>query len=188
MQLLRTSSSCPIQDTTHLLQPLDVALFAPLQSAYGAAVATHTRTTRTGVSKALFWNFYKLAKHEAYTKTNIKSAWRATGIHPFNPDKVLAEIEKKKMRNHSLPLDLHQLLNHLSFSRSLKTGGNFGNRPWLPLVLLKAGRRNLLSSYCEKWHTRLMLLGHGQNWPILRMKTSRSATLARRDRGGAARR
>ena len=40
--------------STHLLQPLDVALFAPLQSAYGAAVATHTRTTRTGVSKALF--------------------------------------------------------------------------------------------------------------------------------------
>ena len=59
-------------------------------------VTTHTRTTRTGVSKALFWNFYKLAKREAYTKTNIKSAWRATGIHPFNPDKVLAEIEKKK--------------------------------------------------------------------------------------------
>ena len=82
----------------HLLQPLDVTLFASLQSAYGSAVATHTRTTRTGINKALFWNFYKLAKHEAYTKNNIKSAWRATGVHPFNPDKVLAELEKKNTK------------------------------------------------------------------------------------------
>ena len=40
--------------STHLLQPLDVALFALLQSAYGTEVATHTCTTRAGVSKALF--------------------------------------------------------------------------------------------------------------------------------------
>ena len=91
--------------STHLLQPLDVTLFAPLESDCGSAVATHTRTTRTGVNKALFWNFYKLAKREAYTKNNIKSAWRATGIHPFNPDKVLqvAGLEKKTVKNTKKP-------------------------------------------------------------------------------------
>ena len=87
--------------STHLLQPLDVASFAPLQSAYGSAVATHTCTTRTGVNKALF---YKPAKHEAYTKSNIKSAWHATGIRPFNPDKVLAKLEKKVKNTKQLPL------------------------------------------------------------------------------------
>ena len=92
--------------STHLLQPLDVALFAPLQSAYGSAVATHTRTTRTGINKALFWDFYKLAKHEAYTKNNIKSAWRATGVYPFNPNKVLAELEKKNTGTKQLGLPL----------------------------------------------------------------------------------
>ena len=112
----------------------------------------------------------------------------ATGIYPFNPDKVLAEIEKEQMQGRFWSLNLHQLLDYLSFSRPLRTGGDFGNRPWLPLVLLKVGRRNLLSSYCEGWHTGLMLLGHRQNWPIMRMKTSRYAMLARRDRGGAARR
>ena len=39
--------------TTHLLQPLDVGLFAPLQKAYGTAVHTHTRETRTGITKKL---------------------------------------------------------------------------------------------------------------------------------------
>lgn len=48
----------------HSLQPLNVTLFVPLQPAYGSAVATHTRITCTGV-KALFWTFYKPAKHEA---------------------------------------------------------------------------------------------------------------------------
>ena len=112
----------------------------------------------------------------------------ATGINPFNPDKVLVEMEKKKMQGSLWSLNLHQLLDYLSFSRPLRTGGNFGSRPCLPLVLLKAGRRNLLSSYCEGWHTGLMLLGHRQNWPLVRMKTSRFAILAGRDRGGASRR
>ena len=85
--------------STHLLQPLDVVLFSPLNKAYGEAVATHTRTTRTGVNKALFWNFYQQAKHKAYTKSNIKSAWRGTGIHPFNPDKVLAELKVAVAKN-----------------------------------------------------------------------------------------
>ena len=111
----------------------------------------------------------------------------AISIYPFNPNKVLAEI-KKKMQGSFWPLNLHQLLDYLSFSRPLRTGGNFGNRPWLPLVLLKVGRRNPLSSYCEGWHTGLMLLGHRQNWAIMRMKTSRFAILARRDQGGASRR
>ena len=37
--------------TTHLLQPLDVGLFAPLQRAYGTAVHNYTRKTRTGITK-----------------------------------------------------------------------------------------------------------------------------------------
>ena len=113
-------------------------------------------------------NFYKLVKREAYTK-NIKSARQATSIHPFSP-KLLAEIEKeKKAKQTPGSLTCTNSLIILSFSRPLRTSGNFGNRPWLPLVLLKAGRRNLLSSYCEGWHTRLMLLGHEQNWRILRV-------------------
>jgi hypothetical protein len=85
--------------STHVLQPLNVTLFAPLQSAYGIAVATHTVPLALVSTRPSFWNFYKLAKCEAYTKDNIKSAWRATGIHPFNSDKVLAKLGKKSVKN-----------------------------------------------------------------------------------------
>ena len=70
---------------------------------------------------------------------------------------------------------LHQLLGHLSFLRLLGTGGNFVNKPWRQFVHLRVGIKSLLFSYCERWHTRLMLLGHGQSWQILRMRISRFA-------------
>ena len=47
--------------STHLLQPLDVCLFAPLQRAYSKAVAEHLKKTRTGVTRALFWGFFACA-------------------------------------------------------------------------------------------------------------------------------
>ena len=52
MQLLR-SSSCPIQGTQRIYYSLSMSHYSPHCSLL-MAVATHTRTTRTGVSKALF--------------------------------------------------------------------------------------------------------------------------------------
>jgi len=31
----------------------------------------------------------------AYTYANIKASWRATGVHPFNPDAVLVSLKTK---------------------------------------------------------------------------------------------
>ena len=53
--------------STHLLQPLDVCLFAPLQLAYKKAVAEHLKKTRIGVTRALFWRVFAQARREAYT-------------------------------------------------------------------------------------------------------------------------
>jgi len=46
---------------THLLQPVDVGIFGPLQYYYGMAADTHMRDTRTGVKKGTFWTFYSEA-------------------------------------------------------------------------------------------------------------------------------
>ena len=78
--------------TTHLLQPLDVGLFGPLQKYYGKAADDHMPETRTAVVKGTFWKFYSAARRQTYTKENIKSVWRKTGIHPFNPNAVLTQI------------------------------------------------------------------------------------------------
>ena len=50
------------------------------------------KETRTGVAKGTFWAFYCAAQATAYTTSNIKSAWRGTGIVPFNPDAVLTKL------------------------------------------------------------------------------------------------
>ncbi|CCX34165.1 Similar to putative transposase [Phaeosphaeria nodorum]; acc. no. CAD32687 [Pyronema omphalodes CBS 100304] len=82
--------------STHLLQPLDVVLLAPLEKAYGAAAAAYLRGTRTGVTKCSFWKFYCVAQRTACTKSNIKAAWRACGIIPFNLDMVLTKLQGSK--------------------------------------------------------------------------------------------
>ena len=82
--------------STHLLQPLDVGLFFPLQKYCGKAADDHIRQTRTGIVKGTFWKFYSAARRQAYTKQNIKSAFRKTGIHPFNPDAVLTLVTGKE--------------------------------------------------------------------------------------------
>ena len=46
----------------------------------------------TGVLKGTFWKFYAAACRQAYTKLNIKSTWRKTGIHLFNLDAVLTQV------------------------------------------------------------------------------------------------
>jgi len=83
---------CFPSHTTHLLQPLDVSLFRPLQKYYGKAADDHMRDTCTAVIKGTFWKFYSTARGQAYTKENLKSAWRKTGIHPFNPNAVLTQL------------------------------------------------------------------------------------------------
>ncbi|KAF8542147.1 hypothetical protein BDD12DRAFT_979202 [Trichophaea hybrida] len=67
-------------------------MFGPLQHYYGKATDDHMRETRTGIVKGTFWNFYSAARVSAYTQANIKSAWRKTGIYPFNPDTVTIQL------------------------------------------------------------------------------------------------
>ena len=60
--------------STHLLQPLDVGWFSPLQKVYGDTVAADMKKTRTGLTKGAFWGFHCAAQAKTYTLSNIKSA------------------------------------------------------------------------------------------------------------------
>ena len=85
---------CLPAHSTHLLQPLDVGIFGPLQHYYGKAADTHMRDTWTGVKKGTFWTFYSEARALTFLPKTIQSAFRATGIVPFNPNKVLVKVTK----------------------------------------------------------------------------------------------
>jgi hypothetical protein len=83
--------------STHRLQPLDVSLFNPLATYYSQALDAHTRQSLglSSVSKRDFFTIFYPAFDKAFTEGNIRSAWRKTGIEPWDPAQVLKIFDKE---------------------------------------------------------------------------------------------
>ena len=75
--------------TSHKLQPCDVGVFAPLKTAYRDEVEQLYRGGLDTVGKEYFISLYKPARERSLTKRNIMAGWAATGLFPFNPERVL---------------------------------------------------------------------------------------------------
>lgn len=71
---------------TDLLQPLDVACFAPLKSYYDSKLLEYTQSTggRENLRKDLFVNMLCSVWNTGLSKENIVAGFRATGIHPLD--------------------------------------------------------------------------------------------------------
>ena len=74
---------------THLLQPLDVAIFEPLQKIYDDLVSQESEAGIDSINKDIFINLYTEAREKAFTSNVIKAEFKATGLVSFNPQKVL---------------------------------------------------------------------------------------------------
>jgi len=74
---------CLPPHSTHLLQPLDVGLFSPLQKAYGKAVDRTTRFSFFTIWKANFLPLLVEAREATYTKENMAAGWRGAGLIPM---------------------------------------------------------------------------------------------------------
>jgi hypothetical protein len=80
--------------TSHKLQPCDVGVFAPLKAAYRDQAERLLRGGASTVGKEHFTSLYYPARERAFTKRNITAAWAASGLFPFNPDRVLRHTPK----------------------------------------------------------------------------------------------
>jgi hypothetical protein len=80
--------------TSHKLQPCDVGLFAPLKTAYRDEVERLNRGGINTIGKEHFTSLYKPARDRALTKRNIQAGWAATGLFPFNPERVFRHTPK----------------------------------------------------------------------------------------------
>ena len=89
-------SICMPAHASHLLQPLDVGCFSVLKSAYGKQVEERMRVGINHIDKADFLRALVIARHSTYTVANIQSGFRATGIRPFNPYRVLSQLHLVK--------------------------------------------------------------------------------------------
>ncbi|KAM4067167.1 DDE superfamily endonuclease [Hirsutella rhossiliensis] len=65
--------------SSHLLQPLDVGCFSPLKTIYGR--------------KQDFLPMYLDARRQALSPSNIRSGFMATGLFPFDPNRVLSRLQ-----------------------------------------------------------------------------------------------
>ena len=74
--------------TSHKLQPCDVGVFSPLKAAYRDQVERLYRGGVNNIGKKHFTSLYSPARERALTSRNIKAAWAASGLFPFNPDKT----------------------------------------------------------------------------------------------------
>ena len=78
--------------STHKLQPLDVSYFGPLQYYYSVEVNNFCHYSHAGVNKEYFIKLYPIARAKAFTAKTICSAWKATGLLPYNPTAVLKTL------------------------------------------------------------------------------------------------
>ncbi len=81
--------------TIHLLQPLDVAIFQPLSKHYSVEIETHSREKHYWLEKDDFIVYYQNARQKALRESNIFSAWRTTGLLPYNPQVVISKLPNR---------------------------------------------------------------------------------------------
>lgn len=79
--------------SSHLLQPLDVGCFSPLKASYGKQIENLVRLRINHITKLEFLPAFKEAFKAAFTKQNIKSGFRATGLVPYDPENVLSHLD-----------------------------------------------------------------------------------------------
>lgn len=99
---------CLPPNTTHLLQPLDVAFYAPLKKCWRKVLdGWKTKRSKTtccvtkdnfpSLLKNLYEHLYNSEKHE--TSDNLAAGFAKCGIYPFNPDKVLQRLPDFNVRD-----------------------------------------------------------------------------------------
>src|ERR1700712_2219198 len=79
--------------TTHVLQPLDIGIFSPMGTSYRNDLEDFLRDhgPNWAMHKGDFYPMYHKARAKAMSEGNILSAWRASGMIPFNRHRVLTQ-------------------------------------------------------------------------------------------------
>ena len=82
--------------TSHILQPLDLSCFSPLKTRYRKEImALASLDDAAPVKKRRFLECYYKAREESFTDRVIRAGWKASGLHPFDPAKVLESSQVK---------------------------------------------------------------------------------------------
>jgi hypothetical protein len=92
--------------TSHVLQPLDLGVFAPLKSRYRSKIAALASLDDASViKKQRFISCYQSARIETFTPRLLRTGWQAAGLYPYNPSKGLnsSQVQALKPRPSTPP-------------------------------------------------------------------------------------
>ena len=78
--------------TSHVLQPLDVSVFAPLKRALAVETDQASRLQAGRIPRSEWTSMYIRAREAALRPANIKSGFKATGLCPLSPITVLEKL------------------------------------------------------------------------------------------------
>jgi hypothetical protein len=81
-----------LSHSSHLLQPLNVACFAPLKRSYSDGIAALARSYIHYISKETFLLAFKAAYDLTFTKENARAGFRGARLVLFNLDAVLSNL------------------------------------------------------------------------------------------------
>ncbi len=84
--------------TSHMTQPLDLCIFEPLKTRYHQQVdGLRSLDDESIVKKRNFTQIYAQARQQAIVESNRRAGFKAAGIVPFNPSKVLDNMQLKEI-------------------------------------------------------------------------------------------
>jgi hypothetical protein len=78
--------------SSHLLQPLDVGVFAPLKRAMSNQMSRFLRSGIQRMHKVEWLERFIIAREQGITKENILSGWRGAGLFPENMHHILRQL------------------------------------------------------------------------------------------------
>ena len=79
--------------SSYILQPLDVSCFAPLKKAYSRQIESKMRLSNNHITKAEFLPAFHIAHQQAMTAETILAGFTATSLVPFDPEKILQNLD-----------------------------------------------------------------------------------------------
>lgn len=81
--------------TTYLLQPLDICVFQPLKHWHSETVNEAVQNGNETFSKVKFLNAFNSFCRKAFKESTICSAWKKTGLIPYNPALVINKVREE---------------------------------------------------------------------------------------------
>jgi hypothetical protein len=73
---------------THILQGLDVVCFTKMKEEFCKEIHEFEDLHMVGVNKGNFAGVFEWAFLNAFTPESVKATFKATGVHPFNPEVI----------------------------------------------------------------------------------------------------